>query len=312
MTKSFSFLYFLLTTPLITLHAADYTTQYVNLQQQVNAIVALTGYTLTPDVTTGSISISNDSAGNPDLGMTSVGGGFTLSNSFPLYLEGTAGVSRYDPTFVLSDGQEERTVPVKWNSISATLGIGWDFYLTDYLIFRPILNGSIGSVASDASLLGSYLEYQTGSELDFLLDGQLNTYGVGGTLMLDVEDYTPDREIDIELRYTDIALKSYSDTSQVVEGNADATTLSLWSRWRAPTGLTLMDRPVRYVLEAAHTQFYGDLDGALGFDALTSVGLGFELDSSAYDIVVTRTRLVFRYKFGNNVEGTSVGLAISF
>lgn len=310
--KTLPFLFSLLTIPPITLHAADYTTRNINLQEQVNAIVALTGYTLTPDVTTGSISISNDSAGNPDLGMTSVGGGFTLSNSFPLYLEGTAGVSRYDPTFVLSDGQEERTVPVKWNSISATLGIGWDFYLTDYLIFRPILNGSIGSVASDASLLGSYLEYQTGSELDFLLDGQLNTYGVGGTLMLDVEDYTPDREIDIELRYTDIALKSYSDTSQVVEGNADATTLSLWSRWRAPTGLTLMDRPVRYVLEAAHTQFYGDLDGALGFDALTSVGLGFELDSSAYDIVVTRTRLVFRYKFGNNVEGTSVGLAISF
>ena len=52
--------------------------------------------------------------------------------------------------------------------------------------------------------------------------------------------------------------------------------------------------------------------GALGFDSLNSVGVGLELDSSDNDIIVTRTRLVFRYKFGDNVEGTSVGLAVSF
>jgi hypothetical protein len=52
--------------------------------------------------------------------------------------------------------------------------------------------------------------------------------------------------------------------------------------------------------------------GALGFDNLNSLGVGLELDSSAHGIIVTRTRLVFRYKFGDNVEGTSVGFAISF
>jgi hypothetical protein len=69
---------------------------------------------------------------------------------------------------------------------------------------------------------------------------------------------------------------------------------------------------VRYVLEAAHTIYIGDMRGALGFDALSSLGVGLELDSSDHDIIVTRTRLIFRYKFGNNVKGTSVGLAVSF
>jgi len=69
---------------------------------------------------------------------------------------------------------------------------------------------------------------------------------------------------------------------------------------------------MRYVLEAAHTIYIGDMCGTLGFDSLNSVGVGLELDSSDNDIVVTRTRLVFRYKFGDNVEGTSVVLAISF
>lgn len=42
------------------------------------------------------------------------------------------------------------------------------------------------------------------------------------------------------------------------------------------------------------------------------LGAGLELDSSAYDVFITRTRLVGRYVFGTNVRGFSVGLAVSF
>lgn len=73
-----------------------------------------------------------------------------------------------------------------------------------------------------------------------------------------------------------------------------------------------MNKPVRYVLEAAHTSYFGDMRGALGFNALNSLGVGLELDSSAREKIITRTRLVFRYQFGSNVKGTSVGFAISF
>jgi hypothetical protein len=116
----------------------------------------------------------------------------------------------------------------------------------------------------------------------------------------------------VELRFTDIVLQSYGDSSAAVAGSADSTSLGLWSRWRAPTGYTVMERPLRYVLEYAHTTFLGDLDGVLGFNHLNSLGAGIEFDSSKYDIIVTRTRLVARYKFGENVTGWSLGLAISF
>jgi len=66
------------------------------------------------------------------------------------------------------------------------------------------------------------------------------------------------------------------------------------------------------VLELSHTQFLGDLRGALGFDWLTSLGAGVELDSSKYDIIIARTRLLARYKFGDGVQGWSIGCAISF
>ncbi len=86
----------------------------------------------------------------------------------------------------------------------------------------------------------------------------------------------------------------------------------MWARWRAPTGLYALERPLRYVLDAAHSTYWGDNANILGFSNLSSVGIGLELDSSACDTFVTRTRLVARYAFGHNVTGFAIGLALSF
>jgi len=279
-----------------------------DVQKRANAVLAMMGYMLTPDVTTGSLAISNDTTGNPDFGMSTLGGGFTLSGKSPLYLEGTLGYGRYDPTFISSGGQVER-VAANWDAYSATGGIGWSFPLGAELVLRPILNFSYGRVESKVSASG---QTESGAEIEFLRDGRLDTYGLGGSLVLDYERYRPENEIDVELRYTDIYLQSYGGTSTAVQGSADAQSVNLWTRWRAPTGITMLERPLRYVLEYVHTAFLGDLDGVLGFNHLNSVGAGLELDSSKYDIIVTRTRLVARYKFGENVRGWSVGFAISF
>lgn len=279
-----------------------------DLQRRANGVLALMGYMLTPDVTTGALAISNDTTGNPDLSMSTAGGGFTLRKEFPLYLEGTLGHARYDPTFVGSSGAVERSVAANWDAYSATGGIGWDFPLTGELAFRPIFNFSYGRVDSHVSAT----QTGTGEEIDFLHDGRLNAYGLGGSLVLDYERVRPGNEIDLELRYSNISLQSFADTSTAVKGSADAQSISFWSRWRAPTGVTMLERPLRYVLEFAHTTFLGDLEGVLGFNHLNSIGTGLELDSSAHDAVVTRTRLIARYKVGEHVRGWSIGLAMSF
>lgn len=296
----------------VSANAADSSVSGANLQNIANGVLMLMGYSLTPDVTTGSLSFTNAESGNPGFSMSSLGAGFTASSSFPLYLEGTAAYSRYDPTFVVTDGTEARRVPTKWNSFSTTVGIGWDFPIAYELVLRPIGNFSLGRVSSDLKIGKQIIENVTGEEIDFLDNGSLDAMGAGGSLMLDWERYRYANEIDVELRYTNIYLKSYSNTSDAIEGHADTQNISLWSRWRAPTGLTALDQPVRYVFEFSHTQFIGELRGAMGFDWLSSLGAGLELDSSAYPVIVTRTRLLGRYKFGNNVQGWSVGIACSF
>lgn len=283
-----------------------------SIQEQANSVLAIMSYTTVPDVTTSSLSINNGATGNPGFGQTQLGGGFTISKKFPLYLEGTLALSRYDPTFVATDGAAQRLLPVKWDTASTTVGIGWDFHITDELTLRPILNGSIGRVTSDLRIAQAVINHAADTNLQFLDGGALNAYGYGGSLMLDYEHYRENYEVDVELRATDIYLRSFGGTSVAAQGSSTAQQLSLWARWRAPTGLHALQKPVRYVLETAYSQYFGNSAGVLGFNNLTSVGVGLELDSSHYPVIVTRTRAMVRYVFGHDVHGISIGFAMSF
>jgi hypothetical protein len=283
-----------------------------NVQKRANGVLAMMGYSLFPDVTTSSLSINNDATGNPSLRMTALGGGFTVSRFFPLYLEGNAAFSRYDPTFVATNGTEQREIPAQWITLTGTVGIGWDFPLARELVLRPIANFTLGHMTSDLSAATRIYEVQTDKEINFLENGQLNAVGLGGSLMLDYEHYRRDYEIDVEVRYTHIYLQSIAGTSEAVQGSALSQNLNLWSRWRAPIGLTALHRPVRYVLEFSSSHYFGNQDDILGFNNLCSLGAGLELDVSAYPIWITRVRLIGRYRFGENVTGWSIGLGISF
>lgn len=288
------------------------------IQRRANAVVSLMSFTVVPDITASNLDIGSGTNEAAALTITQFGGGATMSEGFPIYLEGTLGYSRYDPQFVVSDGTESRTVPFKWNSLSATGGIGWDVSLHrdrfgGNLVLRPIGNFTLGTVASDLRIGAALFEHKTGQNLDFLDGGNLNVYGLGGSLMLDYELFSKTQDIDAELRYSYQQLQSYAGTSASITGKAEAENLGLYLRRRAPLfNWMLLERPLRYVLEGARTEYLGEQRGLLGFDALNSLGLGLELDSSKYDIFITRTRLVARYMFSHNTNGYSIGLAMSF
>jgi len=283
-----------------------------DIQKLANGVLGLMSYTVAPDVTTSSLSIDRTSGSGNDLILTQLGGGFTWSKDLPLYLEGNAAYSRYDPVFLASDGANQRAVPVKWNSVSLTGGIGWDFPMTEHWVVRPIFNFTIGEVASDLTVAKWWLENNTDADLSFLDGGKLRAYGLGGALMFDYEKFSTEYDDDLELRYTNVLLRNSGDRALSVEGHARAESFSVWARRRVPTGWGVVwDRPVRYVYEAAYTRFLGN-EGETGLSQMSSVGFGLELDSSAHDVWATRWRAVARYKFGPGLSGWSLGMAISF
>jgi hypothetical protein len=286
--------------------------QGTNVQKLANGIVGVMSYTVAPDVTTSSLAISNSATSDADLSMTQFGGGFTWSKQTRLYLEGNAAYARYDPVFLVSDGTDVRSVPTKWNSVSGTGGIGWDFALTEHWVIRPIFNFTLGTVASDLRIAKFWVDSNIDADLSFIDGGRLKVYGLGGALMLDYEKFSPEADDDLEIRYTNVDLRSYGDSALNVVGRAKSESVSLWARKRVPTGWGVVwNRPVRYVYEFASTRYLGD-EAEVGLKQMNSIGFGLELDSSALERLVTRWRAIARYKFGPSMHGWTFGLAVSF
>ena len=292
-------------------------------QPQHGGVLALMGYNMTPDGSTNSLQINRGSGraggeGATSLQLSQFGFGFTVSESLPIFLESYIGFARYDPRAYLTGGAENRRLPLRWNNMTATLGVGYDIRLGEYLWLRPILNGSIGIAASDASLFGAFVDYRQGTDLSALTDKHMNVYGIGASLMLAYYDYTPARNIDVELRYTQLRLQSFGNTPDGLGGSSVPRTLGLWARLRWPTGGEAFGRPVRWVLDGSATSYLGDQRQALGFSWGVKVGGGIEFDVGRYEvgamgINLNRVRLIGRYFFGDGgVTGTSIGIGMSF
>jgi len=288
------------------------------IKKLTDGMLGIMGFMVVPDMAASSLQVNRSSKeGDTGLSLTQIGSGFTVDPSFPLYLEGFLGFSRYDPRFVFSNGQEATRLPVRWNSLTASGGIGWDFPLTENLVLRPLVNISLGHIESDVSLLGRYLNQKYDVNVRFLSAGRLNNYGYGGSLVLDYSLYREKYEVDIELRYTQMLLQNFAGTSLAVRGSAVPQTLGLWSRFRFPTPYEVFTRPLRTVVEFSHSEFFGSEARALGFETTTKLGGGLEVDIGRYELgglglYAQRVRLMGHSVFGPNVRGFSVGLGVSF
>jgi hypothetical protein len=265
----------------------------------------------------GQFSAKINSEGAPSLTLGQFGVGFTVDESFPLFLEGYLGYARYDPR-TLFTGSGERQLPLRWNNVAAEIGIGWDFHLTDYLILRPIVNGAIGYIASDASLFAAFVRHRTDIEISSLAGLHANVEGLGASLMLAYYDHRPARDIDVELRYTQIWLRSFGDTFPAAQGSATAKTLGLWARYRWPTGWEAFGRPIRWVVDGSASTYLGDQRESLGFSWAVKVGGGIEFDVGRYEfgalgLELSRVRLIVRLFLGDRgVTGQSFGIGMSF
>ncbi len=291
------------------------------LGQRGSGVLGLMGYNMSPDGSANSLQVNRTTAsseeGSPTMTLSQFGFGFTVAESFPLFLEIYMGTARYDPRAAFTN-LPPRQSPLRWNNFASTVGVGYDIKLAEYLWLRPIFNTSVGYAASDAALFGDFVNFRTNRDIAALTDQHVNVWGIGGSLMLAYYDYQPARDIDVELRYTQIYLQTFGDTIRAARGTAMAQTASLWARYRWPTGWEAFGRPVRWVLDGSFSYYLGEQADVLGFRWAAKAGGGIEIDVGRYEvgglgIYLSRIRLVARYFIGDgNITGTSVGIGMSF
>ena len=285
------------------------------IRQQAEGGLAVLGMTALPSETASALvlDIGGDEDDRYDFQQGQLGGGFRLSEGLPLYLEGYIGWNRYDPNVLLGEDGQRSRLPLKWTSVAATGGIGWEFDLNEYWSFRPMAHLTLGRVQSDTSIGAQVIANRLGLDIDFLEGGGVTAGGYGGSASLVYNHrWDNDWEADLTLRYTNLRLEPIGHDKDLI-AEADAITTALWSRLRVPTGLKAFNRPVRSVYEFSAASLEGDQGDVLNTDWLVGVGFGGEIDlDETFVPFVSTTRLVMRYTRGEELEGFSIGLAASF
>lgn len=284
------------------------------ISEVAGGALGVLGMSVIPNESASTLFIDSSNAEDYNFQATQFGGAFTVSDDFPLYLEGFLGASRYDPTFIFTGLTQEQKIRAKWTSFAATGGIGWDIPLTENLILRPIGNFSLGAIISDGKVAQAIINDILGTEIKFIDDGEMFAVGYGGSVMLDYAYYTPEYEIDSELRYSHIRLENigYSRNNTIVK--SDAITLGMWNRLRVPTGYHAFGGPIRGVGELAGSLLIGDQSKAMKSDWLVQVGLGVEFDTAKLEWLplLTRLRITARAITGDQMYGSSIGIGVTF
>jgi hypothetical protein len=292
------------------------------LQPRNGGVLGLMGYGAIPTASSTTLQVNRSTVGpeegDPTLTLSQFGFGFEVDETFPLWLEIYASYARYDPRAALL-GEATRDVSVRWNNFTTTLGIGWDFYLADSLYVTPILNVAGGYAASDVSLASSFLAWRRDrTEQSVLSDVQANVWGLGGALMLNYFNYSVERQIDLQARYSQMRLQTFGDSLPAARGTSTSSTLSVWGQYRWPTGIEIFRRPLRWVVTSAASAYFGDQRESMGYAWSTTVGGGIEFDVGrlqvgAMGLDVSRVQFTLNYLYADrNITGASFGLGISF
>jgi hypothetical protein len=288
-------------------------------------VLGLMGYSAIPDGSANAVQVNRttvsgtgaDGEADPTLTFSQFGFGFTVSESFPLFMEIYGGYARYDPRAVLTN-LEARRSPLRWNNFTTTIGLGYDIAVAENLWLRPIVNVAGGYAAGDATLFAQFINYRTDVDIAALTDRHVNVWGAGGALMLAYYDHRPEREIDVELRYSRLQLETFGDTLPAARGRSTAESFGVWARYRWPTGSEVFGRPLRWVIDGSATSYLGDQRDAIGFAWSAKVGGGIEFDTGRWElgaagISLSRVRLIGRYFFADNdLTGYSFGIGMSF
>ena len=150
--------------------------------------------------------------------------------------------------------------------------------------------------------------------MNFLGEGGLTVGGLGGSLGLEYNKRW-EKRLRGRLHAAPPRISGWSPIAgdKEIKTSADAITTAMWSRLRIPTGFSLWDRPIRGVTEFSASWLPGDQGTALNTRWLLQAGAGMEIDfSETWVPLVTTTRVVARYTYGETLQGFGIGLAASF
>lgn len=275
------------------------------------AALAVLSIAATPNETLSSLAFLSASGDARSLRSTQLRGGFKpLENG--MYIEGLVAYQNYNPTLIFPEFASDSEVDVKWSSLAATFGLGWEFPLANDWYFRPVAHLSLGHVTTDA-VFSNFPLFPSSSGGGDVVDGNLNAYGVGASLSLFREAQFGPWEAEFRVRQSFLEFQPINEP-QAEGAKANSNQTTLFSRYRYPLeNVRLLGRPSKLVLDAGVVLYHGDSAMVLDTDWLATAGVGIEVDTTKIGLpAVQAGRIMLNGVIADQFSGFSIGFGVRF
>jgi len=202
---------------------------------------------------------------------------------------------------------------LRFNTFSGLAGVGLNFPLGSRTMLRPILMGGYARIESDTHFFGPNAAAFQEATRGVLADVQIDSILLGGGLMLEhIREIAPDTNLTASLRYNRITDINYSASDPSLESTNRFTASTAKVEVKGPTGMTLLDYPLRWIAFTGGTWMMGRHRNALGFNSFAELGGGIELEDDTLLRGLEGVSLRASALVGERVTGWSLGISLSF
>jgi len=203
------------------------------------------------------------------------------------------------------------SIDSKWTAYSLTGGLFAKIDLGSGFTLAPGLDLSVARLENSADYMGGATLLQPFLD-NLLFNWHTNAYLVTPNLGLTWKLVEADRRVSVGAHVSWSWISSFEASDPAIGFNETMGVYSIRADYAAPTGMTVFQRPLDWVVLASYAGFFGGNRHALGFTSVAEIGAGVEIPISKSSLNPKRVRISASYLFGDHVTGWTVSLGLRY
>jgi hypothetical protein len=266
--------------------------------------------TLTPDFSAANYKIENDPIPPVKIDIVRLPfilGALDLNDSKAVKFEMSVGYQKTEETIPVDEFSNDY-VDSKWEGYGASLGLLFDYKLSDNVTLEPKIRAGAVHLVNSASYHGENADFYR-----LLLDGTVfnwnskaSVVSLGLGLIYDWQ--IVGRDSTVQAHAFHLNMDSFDESSDAVKFNTDANMATLKADIIIPTRATLFNGRLDAVALGGSTVFFGENRRTLGFTTLYELGAGIEYPIKGDKYNFGHVRLSGLLLRGENVRGWMMSL----
>jgi hypothetical protein len=284
--------------------------EYDSAENHATDYAFLSLLTLTPDFSAANYKIEDSPTPLVRIGILRLPfilAALDLNDKIAMKFEMSIGYQKTQET-VPVDAVSNDYVDSKWEGHGASLGLLFDYKLSDNIILEPKIRAGVVRLANTASYHGETAEFYRplldGTFFNWNTKARVVSLGLG--LIYDWQ--IVGRDSTVQTHVFHLNMDSFDESNDVLKFNTNANMATLKADIIIPTSATLFGRRLDAVALGGSTVFLGENRRTLGFTTLYELGAGIEYPIKGDKFNFGHVRLSGLLLRGEHVRGWLMSL----